>query len=229
MQYYPFLTMTSTTPSPTLPHLVHPTFPTLPHLLHSRISYIPAFPTPTHFLRPRISYHPTSPTSPHLLRTSRHVIHLRSYTPPSLHLRLPPSPTHRLASLPFSQPPSSPNFQAQPFTAAAITQWVTLRITPPFVYSYRLPTHPPSNHQEPLAAAARMCLDGNTPYHLDGLSGVLDGATPRTLRVVSFRRTFRSSRWYHSHELLRIVSSRWTLWSSRWYHSHELLQAVSSR
>ena len=210
MQYYPFLTMTSATPSPTLPHLVHPTFPA---------SYIPA------------PFIPAFPTPPYFLHISRHVIHSRSYTlsvspsPPSLHLRLPPSPTHRLASLPFSQSPSSPNFQAQPFTAAAITQWVTLRITPPFVYLYRLPTHPPSNHQETLAAAARMCLDGNTPYHLDGLSGVLDGATPR---VVSFGRTFRSSRWYHSHELLRIVSSRWTLWSSRWYHSHELLQAVSS-
>ena len=114
------------------------------------ISYTPASPTFPHlsfphFLDPCISYTPASPTSPHLLRTSRHVIYLRSYTPPSLHLRLPPSPTHRLASLPFSQPPSSPNFQAQPFTAAAITQWVTLRITPLLsIHIDYLPTHPPT-------------------------------------------------------------------------------------
>ena len=134
MQYYPFLTITSATPSPTLPHLLHHTFPASLHLLHSRTFHS------------RISYTPTFP------------IHLSPcHTPPLLHLLLlyissistPPPPaisyTHRLVSLPFSQPPSSPNFQAQPFTAAAITQWVTLRITPLLsIHIDYLPTHPPT-------------------------------------------------------------------------------------
>ena len=130
MQYYPFLTMTSATPSPTLPHLLHPTFPASLHLLHSRISYTAVFPThlsPCHTL-PLL----------HPLRLS--IPSISTPPPPAI------SYTHRLASLPFSQPPSSPNFQAQPFTAAAITQWVTLRITPPPLSTYidYLPTHPPT-------------------------------------------------------------------------------------
>ena len=96
MQYYPFLTMTSATPSPTLPHLVHPTFPASLHLLHSRtfhsrISYTAVFPTPPYFLHRRISYTslamsytpaPTPSPSLHPLHlytsASRHLLHTAS-------------------------------------------------------------------------------------------------------------------------------------------------------